>query len=513
MTIVVSNRQRIFYRFEGEKGAYLLLHHGLFGSHRDWFDAGYVEALQEDFRLILMDARGHGRSDRSLDPMDFRPEAFADDITAIMDELGIHNLHVFGYGFGALVGLELLLKHPDRVRIVMMGGASPFVTEAMREDWRDLATRIRSQGLARVLAALHDDRRLPYLPRHEEGEGEQAAALVLLEALAGWEPRPENGRMSVNSPVAMFTGESDPAAGEVEDARRRIHRARFVSIPGEDHAGLFLEREALIAEIMRLLRSGKRDQAPAREDRRESERNSTKDEATHQADSSQGSKRQERGAAPGGNRQEDRVRASKGERRTEEPHRASPKPEGGQAPSGGTSPVGPGRESASPPEPPTGAAHGPPRGMFIDPAEAHHVNGEAPESADSRWGDPEAPPPAPPETGIGENPPPEAQGEVEILNFNDRTSIMLQTGDAPLEIPESHEASGIEPFHPQDQVASTTETVLDPDTPDPAPSGEEEEGPIAGPATAEAPGADPRGPKEPREDEPRKNGDPGRDPE
>ena len=278
MPIVVSNRRRIFYRYEGEKGAYLLLHHGLLGSHLDWYDAGYVDALAKSFRLILPDARGHGRSDRPPAPEDYRIEQFADDVIAIMEELQIRNLHFFGYSFGAMVGMELLLRHPERVRITMMAGESPFVTEGLQAEWRETAGRIRSEGLSAAMTRMHGERRLYSAMRKEEAEGEQQAALALLEALEALPVRESQQRLSVNSPVALFIGAEDRAAVRVQEARKAIHRARFVSIPNQDHIGLFTERESLLAEVLRLVRSGKRngDSAPGGKSGARNERNSGK---------------------------------------------------------------------------------------------------------------------------------------------------------------------------------------------------------------------------------------------
>ena len=52
---------RIYYEVEGS-GPALVLAHGLGGSHEDWLDMGWVEALGDRFQLIMVDARGHGRS-------------------------------------------------------------------------------------------------------------------------------------------------------------------------------------------------------------------------------------------------------------------------------------------------------------------------------------------------------------------------------------------------------------------------------------------------------------------
>jgi len=57
-----NTRLRIHYRIEGE-GPTLVLQHGFLQSIEDWYECGYVDAFRSDYRLVLVDARGHGRSD------------------------------------------------------------------------------------------------------------------------------------------------------------------------------------------------------------------------------------------------------------------------------------------------------------------------------------------------------------------------------------------------------------------------------------------------------------------
>jgi pimeloyl-ACP methyl ester carboxylesterase len=56
-----SQGVRIRYHIEGD-GPPLVLQHGFTDSLESWYELGYVEALQHDYRLILVDARGHGAS-------------------------------------------------------------------------------------------------------------------------------------------------------------------------------------------------------------------------------------------------------------------------------------------------------------------------------------------------------------------------------------------------------------------------------------------------------------------
>lgn len=73
--IPYANNQgaRIHYQVEGEGSALVLLH-GFSGSLQDWYEFGYVERLKKKHRLILVDARGHGASDKLHEPKDYTLE-------------------------------------------------------------------------------------------------------------------------------------------------------------------------------------------------------------------------------------------------------------------------------------------------------------------------------------------------------------------------------------------------------------------------------------------------------
>ena len=63
----------------------LVLQHGFSESVVDWYEAGYVDALRSDYRLILIDARGHGASDKPHDPGAYELERRVADVVAVLD--------------------------------------------------------------------------------------------------------------------------------------------------------------------------------------------------------------------------------------------------------------------------------------------------------------------------------------------------------------------------------------------------------------------------------------------
>jgi pimeloyl-ACP methyl ester carboxylesterase len=107
-------------------GPPLVLHRGTSGSGTDWRDIGYVEALKHDCKLILIDARGAGASDKPHDAAAYDPALRAKDVVAILDDLGNRHAHYFGYSLGGWVGLLLAKYAPDRCTSLILGGAHPY---------------------------------------------------------------------------------------------------------------------------------------------------------------------------------------------------------------------------------------------------------------------------------------------------------------------------------------------------------------------------------------------------
>lgn len=97
----------------------VLVMHGGLGSSEDF--GSMIPALVDSFRIIAVDTRGHGRS--SDDDQGYGYRLFADDMIAVLDQLGIKSTHTVGWSDGANTSMQLAIHYPDRVgRIVAIGG-------------------------------------------------------------------------------------------------------------------------------------------------------------------------------------------------------------------------------------------------------------------------------------------------------------------------------------------------------------------------------------------------------
>lgn len=114
---------RIAYELVGE-GAPLVLVHGSLSSRRAWQVYGYVDALRSDQQLILIDARGHGESEKPTTSDGYAMERLVGDVTAVLDACDTPRAAYLGYSLGGRVGFGLAIHAPNRIRALVAGGAS-----------------------------------------------------------------------------------------------------------------------------------------------------------------------------------------------------------------------------------------------------------------------------------------------------------------------------------------------------------------------------------------------------
>jgi pimeloyl-ACP methyl ester carboxylesterase len=107
---IKANGISIHYAIYGKGSPVVLLHGGLANS--DYWGR-QVRALAPYHRVIVMDSRGHGRSTRDARPYGY--DLMADDVVALMDALKVRKADIVGWSDGGIIGLDLALRHADRV--------------------------------------------------------------------------------------------------------------------------------------------------------------------------------------------------------------------------------------------------------------------------------------------------------------------------------------------------------------------------------------------------------------
>lgn len=225
---------RIYYQFEGN-GEPLVLLHGLSDSQWGLRALGYVEPLKERFQVILIDARGHGYSDKPHDPAAYAPALLAGDILAVLDKLQIHRAHLFGYSLGGWIGLELAGQAPTRLASLTVGGAHPYAT-----NFSFYRTAF-AQGIEAWIASLeHHHGPLPPSVRQHLHHNDSAAlqALVTQDRPALW---PTD--LTPTVPTLFLAGTHDPLLPLIKRTATLSKAFRFSAVEGLDHYALYLRSE------------------------------------------------------------------------------------------------------------------------------------------------------------------------------------------------------------------------------------------------------------------------------
>jgi pimeloyl-ACP methyl ester carboxylesterase len=135
-----SDGVKIYYEVQGAGDPVVLIHGLGASSTTNWDIPGITALLAQSYKVIALDCRGHGQSDK--------PEAagsygvnMVEDVVRLLDHLNIREAHVVGYSMGGMITMKLLTLHGRRVRSAVLGGMGWF-----REGSLAQAFLVASQG-------------------------------------------------------------------------------------------------------------------------------------------------------------------------------------------------------------------------------------------------------------------------------------------------------------------------------------------------------------------------------
>ncbi len=253
MPYAINQGVRIHYQVEGD-GPPLVLQHGLFWRVAGWYRYGYVDALKDSYRLILIDARGHGASNKPHDGAAYNLDQHVGDITSVLDALDIPRANFWGYSMGGWFGFGMAKYAPERLGALLNGGAHPYARKmpsAGRPDGTDpeafLDAFVSRSGLDRTVFTV-----------------EQQAEIFdndFLALAASQQDRPDLGDMlpSISKPCFLYVGEADGNLPGVQKCAQQIPGAALVTISGLTHPEAFYRADQVLPHVLEFLQSLTRD--------------------------------------------------------------------------------------------------------------------------------------------------------------------------------------------------------------------------------------------------------------
>jgi pimeloyl-ACP methyl ester carboxylesterase len=243
----------IHYTVEGS-GPPVTLVHGVGADLRSW-DA-IAALLSPRFRVVRLDLRGHGRSSRIET---CRLEDFLDDVSLVLDTLGVARTHLVGFSLGGMIAQAFVLAHPERVEKVAFISAVAGRTPEERANVMARARKVREEGIASVVAAAQDrwftdgfQKAHPEIVRQRLAELEANDHRSYAAAYAVFAEGDIGPRLNlIRHPALIVTGEHD--VGSNTRMARFMHESipgsRLCILPGLKHSVL-LEAPETIADLL-----------------------------------------------------------------------------------------------------------------------------------------------------------------------------------------------------------------------------------------------------------------------
>ena len=251
MPYVQSSGARIHYSIEGS-GPPVVMVHGFSDSLVDWYEAGYVDALRDDYRLVMIDCRGHGLSDKPHAQEAYTMEMRVADVHAVMDELGIDAAHYWGYSMGGRIGFGVLESAPKRILGMIMAGIDQHGTDARRFQNR---IGFLWRGMERYLEGFEArfGRMEPDAKRDRFLDNDCLAMMASTLALRDHVRDYSNIAQQMTMPCLFYDGDADAFHDNARNFVDTLPDASFVSLPGQDHGGTFTRSDLVLPLVREFL--------------------------------------------------------------------------------------------------------------------------------------------------------------------------------------------------------------------------------------------------------------------
>lgn len=257
MPFVENGPVRLHYEIAGQ-GPTVLLQTGAGGDLRMWREAGYLAGLS-DFRLVLLDQRGRGRSSRPDDLTSHRMESFVSDIVCLLDEIGEDSVGFWGYSSGALVGIAFGADHPTRLRALVGTGSFPFMDLTEQAPLADAEGEIRRLvslgGVAHELEGFMQRTGEQFPEKIDQNVRETEARMYALDEVAwrSWRG-PRSAYPTFPAPVLAIGGEKEDAGRQTERSMAAVPSGEVVRLAGVGHLGAFYRSDLALPHAVPFLR-------------------------------------------------------------------------------------------------------------------------------------------------------------------------------------------------------------------------------------------------------------------
>jgi pimeloyl-ACP methyl ester carboxylesterase len=216
---------RIAYQVKGE-GEPVLLVHGFIVNGESWKrTALYSDLLEAGYKVIILDQRGNGKSDKPNNDDAYANDAEAKDIMRLMKKIGIRKYNVVGYSRGSIITARLLVLDKN-VKRAALGGIGTGFTDP---EWP------RRKMFYRALMG-DSVPELQAMVKNVQASGLDQKALALMQK---YQPSTSREQLAaVEQPVIVLCGKDDADLQEAKELSALFKKGSFGSMPGDHGAAV-----------------------------------------------------------------------------------------------------------------------------------------------------------------------------------------------------------------------------------------------------------------------------------
>ena len=243
------NGMEMYYEVSGEGDPLIVLH----GAYMNIPSMGEViPRLAENHKVYALEFQGHGRTTDIDRPITY--QNLADDVAAFMQAVGIEKADVFGYSMGAGTGLQLAIRHPERV--------SKLIAASVAYDlrgWQPAFTAAIPQMTVEMIVSMPFAEEYKTLAANPDGFPALAEKLIALEhEPMDWEADVK----ALETPVLIIAGDADVATlehtvamfrllggGGMGDMGEPLPVSRLAIFPATSHTAVIGQQDLLIGVI------------------------------------------------------------------------------------------------------------------------------------------------------------------------------------------------------------------------------------------------------------------------
>jgi pimeloyl-ACP methyl ester carboxylesterase len=241
---------KIHYIVEGAGEPVVLVHGFTANIQLQWAAPGIISKLKNEYQVIALDNRGHGKSGKPHDPKQYGPE-MVNDVIRLLDHLNVPKAHVAGYSMGGFMTNYLVANHPTRVITATLGGAGwRRPDDGTSNLLTTLAESLESgKGISPLIEALTpagrpkpDQQQLDFINQMVTSMNDTKALAACIRGMAGLTVS-ESQLKSNKVPALALIGSEDPLKLGVDAMQGVMANLKVDVIDGTDHMTAFSSPE------------------------------------------------------------------------------------------------------------------------------------------------------------------------------------------------------------------------------------------------------------------------------